>query len=103
MIREPVKLVISYDMKPGREEACQRYVVTQLAETLNEFGFQFTDAWYTVWGNGPQMMGCGLLDDIDAARKLLQSPDWQRVVDGLRPFANNFRARVIKPAAAFQI
>ncbi|MCO6453595.1 MAG: hypothetical protein J5I90_22625 [Caldilineales bacterium] len=100
---EPIKLVISYNMKPGEEEACQRYVVEELGSTLNEFGFRFLDAWYTMWGDGPQMMGSGLLADVETARTLLLSDRWQEVVDGLEPYVEDFSVRLIQPAGTFQL
>lgn len=102
-MKHPLKLVICYDMQPGKEEACQRYVMQTLGPTLDRFGFRFLDAWYTVWGNGPQMMGYGLLDDIETARKLLTSEAWREVADGMKRYATSFSVRLIEPAAAFQI
>ncbi|RME82313.1 MAG: hypothetical protein D6775_11240 [Caldilineae bacterium] len=99
----PIKLIISYDMKPGREEACHQYMVQELGATLSAFGFQFTDAWYTAWGNGPQIMGCGLLEDIEVARELLQSELWKEAMEGLRPLVNDFSVRLVEPAGTFQI
>lgn len=103
MVQESIKLVISYNMKPGREEACQRYMVQEIGGTLSEFGFRFTDAWYTAWGNGPQIMGSGLLDSVDVARELFSSPDWQEVLRGLEPYVEDFSVRLIQPAGTFQI
>ncbi len=100
---EPVKLIISYDMKTGQEQACHTYMVQELGAMLNEFGFQFTDAWYTAWGNGPQIMGCGLLDDIEIARELLQSEIWHEVVEGLHQYVDNFSIRLVQPTGSFQI
>ena len=38
---DPIKLVISYDMKPGKEEACHRYIVQEIGATLNELAFVY--------------------------------------------------------------
>lgn len=102
-MRQPIKLIISYDMIPGQEEACQEYIVHKLGATLSEFGFEFTDAWYTAWGNGPQIMGCGLLDSVESARALLQSKAWKEVLTGLEPYVDNFSIRLVEPAGSFQL
>lgn len=99
---QSIKLVISYNMKPGMEEACHRYIVQELGSMLNEYGFRFTDAWYTAWGNGPQMMGGGLLDSPDVARELLLSKAWRDVIAGLDAYVDDFSVKLIQPAKSFQ-
>ena len=43
-----VKVLLSYDMREGHEEDCQRYVVQTLAPGLAQLGLRITDAWYTL-------------------------------------------------------
>ena len=100
---QPIKLVISYNMQPGKEEACQRYIVQEVGAVLNKFGFRFTEAWYTAWGNGPQIMGCGLLESAEVARELLNSDAWHKSIAGLQRYVTDLSVRAIEPAAAFQV
>lgn len=102
-MQHPIKLVISYNMKPGKEEACHQYIVQDVGVVLNKYGFQFTEAWYTAWGNGPQIMGCGLLESPEAVRELLTSEGWQKSIAGLQRYVTDFSVRAIEPAAAFQV
>lgn len=102
-MHRPIKLVFTYNMKPGREEACHQYVVEELGPALTEFGFRFTDAWFTAWGHSAQIMGAGLLPDAETARALLTSETWRKAVKGLQAYATDFTVRLIEPAAAFQI
>ncbi len=99
---QSIKLLISYNMKPGMEEACQRYIVQEMGTMLNEHGFRLTDVWYTAWGRGPQMMGGGLLDSPEVARELLLSKAWRDVVIGLDPYVEDFSVKLIQPAKSFQ-
>lgn len=97
-----VKVLISYDMREGREEECQRYVMQTLGPGLAQLGLRITDAWYTLWGNAPQIMGGGVLESEAEAARLLHSEEWRHLIDGLRPLVDNFRIRVIEATSRFQ-
>ena len=90
-----VKVLLSYDMREGHEEDCQRYVVQTLAPGLAKMGLRITDAWYTLWGQAPQILGGGLLENREDAARLLRSQEWQELIDGLDPFVENFNVRVV--------
>ena len=66
-----VKVLISYDMREGREEECQRYVMQTLGPGMAQLGLRITDAWYTLWGNAPQIMGGGVVDSQEAASRMI--------------------------------
>ncbi|NOX62731.1 MAG: hypothetical protein GXP42_12415 [Chloroflexi bacterium] len=100
---EPIKMIIEYDMKPGWEEACHRYVVHEMGPTLDEYGFQFLNAWYTAWGKGPQIMGSGLFDSPESVRNLLLSDEWRQTLEGLSAYATHISVRFIVPAETFQV
>lgn len=97
-----VKVLLSYTMKPGKEEECQRYVMQTLAPGLARLGLRITDAWYTMWGDAPQIMGGGLLEDEEQARKILSSAEWARLVEGLEPFVEDFDVKVVRASGRFQ-
>lgn len=98
-----VKLIISYNMRAGLEESCQRFVVNHLGTFLNEQGFRFTDAWYTAWGDAPQMMGGGLLQDVETAREMLASDEWQKIMEEFSRYAEDISIRLVEASGSFQI
>jgi hypothetical protein len=98
-----VKILLSYDMQRGKEEACQRYVMQTLAPGLARLGLRITDAWYTMWGDTPQILGGGVVPDVDRADEILHSPDWHELVKGLLPYVENFDVRVIKADGRIQL
>ena len=97
-----VKVLLSYDMREGHEEDCQRYVVQTLAPGLAQMGLRITDAWYTLWGEAPQILGGGVLEDKDDAARILSSNEWQELIAGLEPFVENFKVRVVDANGRFQ-
>ena len=60
-----VKVLISYDMQQGKEQECQDYLVNKMAPALARMGFQFSDVWYTIWGESPEILGGGEVEPLD--------------------------------------
>ena len=98
-----VKVLFSYDMVEGREEDCQRYVMQTLAPGLARLGLRISDAWYTLWGeDAPQILGGGVLEDEEEAVQVLNSSEWETLIDGLEPFVENFSVRVVEANGRIQ-
>lgn len=97
-----VKVLLSYDMREGQEEECQRYVMQTLAPGLAEMGLRITDAWYTLWGSAPQILGGGLLEDREQAARIMGSDEWKELVGGLDGFVENFQVKVVDANGRFQ-
>ncbi|MEZ4708582.1 MAG: hypothetical protein R3A44_15340 [Caldilineaceae bacterium] len=91
-----LKILISYNMHNGKERDCQEYLANKLAPGLARMGFQFSDIWFSMWGEAPQILGGGLVDDMDQARQIFLSSDWDELVDGLEPLAYDFKVRVYR-------
>ncbi len=94
------KVMISYDMRDGREQEAQEYLVNKLAPGLAKLGFRVTDVLYTVWGAPPQITSGGEIDDLDKARAIFLSPEWEKLAAGMEELTQNFKVRVVKAARA---
>ncbi len=90
------KVLISYDMQEGKEQACQEYLVNKLAPGLARLGFRVSDVWYTVWGNSPQITSGGEVEDLEQVRTIFLSPDWRSLAEGMAELTRNFQVRVVK-------
>ena len=93
------KVMISYNMQQGKEQECQDYLVNKMAPGLARMGFQFSDVWYTVWGNSPEILGGGEVDSLDKARDIFASNTWERLVRGMEPLTTDFQVRVLRAEA----
>jgi hypothetical protein len=91
-----LKVKISYDMREGREQECQEYLVNKLAPGLAKLGLRVSDVWYTVWGNSPQITSGGEVEDLDKARTILTSREWGRLAEGMEELTTNFRVQVTR-------
>lgn len=92
-----MKIKISYDMREGREQDCQDYLVNKLAPGLAKLGLRITDVWYTVWGSSPQITSGGEVEDMEKARAIFESREWARLAEGMEDLTNNFRVQIVRP------
>ncbi len=91
-----LKVMITYDMQEGKEQACQEYLVNKLAPGLAKLGFRVSDVWYTVWGNSPQITSGGEIEDIAHARTIFQSNAWESLAEGMEETARNLQVRLVR-------
>ena len=94
-----LKVMISYDIQTGKERECQEYLVNKLAPGLAKLGFRISDVWYTMWGNSPQILSGGTVEDLTQAQKIFQSSAWGKLADGMETLTENFRVRIVKSNA----
>ena len=50
---EQVKLLLSYNIQPGHENAYRRFVLEEFLPKAQELGLTPTDAWHTAYGSLP--------------------------------------------------
>lgn len=92
-----VKILISYDMQQGKEQECQEYLVNKIAPALARMGFQFSDVWYTIWGESPEILGGGELESLDKARSIFKSNAWDKLAEGMESITDNFKVKIVQP------
>lgn len=92
-----LKILISYDMQPGKERECQDYLVNKLAPGLAKLGFRISEVLYTMWGESPQILSGGVVENLEQAQKIFQSNSWEKLSDGMEALTENFKVRVVRP------
>jgi len=98
-----VKLLMSWDIKPGQEAAYFEFIVREWAPGVVKLGFQPTEAWYTVFGDGPQILTGGITEDLETMREILESEDWHNLQEKLYAFVTNFQQKVVPATGRFQL
>lgn len=91
-----LKVKITYDMREGREQEAQDYLVNKLAPGLAKLGIRVSDVWYTVWGSSPQITSGGEVEDLDKVRDIFASYEWDKLVTGMAELTQNFRVQVTR-------
>lgn len=98
-----VKLLMTWDIRPGREQEYFEFVVREFVPGMQRLGIQPTDAWYTTYGDRPQILTGGVTEDIDRMENVLSSDDWSQLRDNLMEYVTNFEWKVVKASGGFQM
>jgi len=98
-----VKLLMSWDIKPGREQEYFEFVVREWLPGLQRLGVEPTDAWYTMYGNSPQILAGGITENLQTMHQILNHADWLNLKDQLLTFVENYEQKVVQAKGGFQL
>ena len=98
-----VKLLMKWDIKSGHEQPYFEFVMQEFAPGLMRLGLQPTEAWYTIYGQGPQILTGVVTNDIETMRGILAGSEWQQLRDRLLAHVTNFSQKIITASGRFQL
>ena len=98
-----VKLIMTWNIREGKENECVEFLTHDFVKDTLDMGIQPTDAWYAVWGRGPQVLVGGVAQDMDAMDKALASNLWKAFQEKLARIAVNFEHKVVDTSGGFQL
>jgi hypothetical protein len=98
-----IKLLMSWNIQSGLEDEYFEFVLQEFAPGLMELGIRPTDAWYTAYGNHPQILTGGVADDMASLRKALASQRWHELKLGLLNYVTDFDQKTVRASGGFQI
>ncbi|MCC7446779.1 MAG: hypothetical protein IT324_05145 [Anaerolineae bacterium] len=98
-----VKIIMNWDIKPGRDQEYFEFVVREFAPGITRLGLQPTEAWFTVYGECPQIMMGGITTDFDTMKNMLDSKEWQDLQDKLMQYVNNYEQKIVRFSPGFQL
>ena len=98
-----VKILMSWDIKPGSESEYFEFIVREFAPGIMKLGVQPTEAWYTVFGDGPQILTGCVAEDLPTMQSVLSSRDWQKLQNKLFDYVTNFNFKIVRATSRFQL
>lgn len=98
-----VKLLMSWNIRPGQEQTYFEFAMQTFAPALMKMGWQPTEAWYTLYGGGPQITTAGITDNVSKMREILDSEEWQELKAQLLQYVTDFEYKVIPASGRFQV
>jgi hypothetical protein len=98
-----VKLLMSWDIKPGTESDYFEFIVREFAPGMMKLGMQPTEAWYTVFGDGPQILQGSIAEDLPTMQSILASEEWQKLQNKLFDYVTNFNSKIVRATTRFQL
>jgi hypothetical protein len=99
----PVKLLMTWDILPGQAQEYFEFIVREFLPGMQKLGVEPTDAWYTAYGDGPQIMVGGVAPTLAAMEKFLASKEWLAVSEKLMQYVENYSFKVVRMRGGFQI
>lgn len=98
-----IKILMTWDIQPGREQDYFEFVVREFVPGMQEMGLQPSDAWYTQYGNHPQIMAAAVVNSRDEMDRVIRSQDWYELTDKLMEFVQDFDYKIIPARGGFQL
>jgi hypothetical protein len=98
-----VKLLMSWDIKPGRDVEYFEFMVKEFVPGITRLGLQPTEAWLSVYGDGPQVLTGGIAEDLAAMRGILDSDDWKSLHKRLLELVANYQQKIVRATGNLQI
>ena len=94
---------MSWDILPGQEQTYFEFAMQTFAPGLIEMGWQPTEAWYTLYGDAPQILTAGVADSVEKMREILESERWEELRESLLEYVTNFQYKVVPATGRFQM
>ncbi|MFO7697591.1 MAG: hypothetical protein R6X16_10615 [Anaerolineae bacterium] len=98
-----VKIIMFWNIREGKESDYLEFLTQEFAKSILALGIQPTDAWYVVWGEGPQVIAGGTTDDLDEMERALASGEWTVFKERLALLVTDFEYKVVEQAGGFQL
>jgi hypothetical protein len=98
-----VKLIMTWDILPGREQEYFEFVVRDFIPGMQKLGLEVSDAWFTMFGEQPQIMAAAQMSNLASLNRVLASTEWQELTRLLLDYVENFQNKIVPAKAGFQI
>jgi hypothetical protein len=98
-----VKLLMTWDILPGREQDYFEFVVREFIPGVQKMGLEPSDAWFTVYGEQPQIMASMQATDLPRLYNILDSSDWKSLTTRLLDYVEEFKYKIVEARSGFQI
>ena len=98
-----IKLLMTWDIVPGREQEYFEFVVREFVPGMQRLGIQPTEAWYTTYGERPQIPTGGVAESLQAMQTALDAEEWRSLREKLLEYVSNFEFKVVEARGGFQM
>jgi hypothetical protein len=98
-----VKLLMTWDILPGREQEYFEFVVRDFIPGVQRMGMEPSDAWFTMYGSQPQILAAMQMGSIAALQRVLDSAEWKELTHRLLDYVQNYEYKVVQARGGFQM
>jgi uncharacterized protein YjeT (DUF2065 family) len=97
------KLLMSWNIRPGREDEYFEFVIQEFGPGLIKLGVRPTDSWYTQYGDRPQILTGGVVEDLEGLQRALASDEWRKLTRKLLTYVTDYSQKIIRASGGFQL
>ena len=98
-----VKLLMTWDILPGREQEYFEFVVRDFLPEIQKLGLEPSDAWYTMYGEQPQIMAAVQSNSMGSLQQVLDSSEWDQLILSLMDYVEEFDYKIVQAKSGFQL
>ena len=98
-----VKLLMTWDILPGREQEYFEFVVRDWIPGIQRLGLEPSDAWFTMYGDQPQILAAVQSSNLGSLQRILNSQDWKTLTQQLLDYVEDFNFKVVSARTGFQL
>jgi len=98
-----VKVLMTWNIRMERDKEYFEFLVKQFLPSMQRLGLQPTDAWFTAYGEGPQVLTAALVPSHEAARYILASQAWKRLEEKLMDYVTDYHYKIVPARDGFQL
>lgn len=97
-----VKLLIAYDILPGRREEYYEFIVNEFVPAAQAMGLYMHEAWHTAYGDYPARLAELVAEDVATLYEALDSEEWNRLEARLKSYTSGYSVKVVRFKRGFQ-
>jgi hypothetical protein len=98
-----VKLLMTWDILPGREQEYFEFVVRDFIPGIQRLGLEPNDAWFTMYGDQPQILAAVQTSSMASLQNVLGSADWKELMGQLHDYVEDLDYKVVTARSGFQL
>lgn len=98
-----VKLLMTWDIQDGRDADYFEFMVREWVPGVTRLGLQPTEAWFTLYGDCPQVLTGGTAEDLPTLKNIIASEEWDMLLGKLREYVTNYRHKIVRSTGTLQI
>jgi hypothetical protein len=99
----PVKVLMTWDIQPGREQEYFEFVVREFIPAVQRIGLEVSDAWFTMYGEQPQIMASAQAVSLPQMQQIIASTEWRDLTGKLLDYVDNFDYKLVEARPGFQL
>lgn len=92
---QPVKFLLTYDIRPEIQDQYFQFVLGEMVPTLQSMGLAMGGAWHTAYGQYPMRLVEFVAENREALDRILATPVWEQMETRLQRYVVNYGRKIV--------